>query len=228
MIAARDAFLGAGHYAPILAAVSEAAWAGVEKSGRPVGCVVDLGAGTGHYLAAVLGRLAGWTGLALDASRAALRRAVQADPRIAGVVCDVWSPLPVRDGMADLVLSVFAPRNPPEIGRILAASGTLVVLTPAEDHLRELVSLLGMIGVDPDKPARLRAQLEPHLHAVSTRSVEFAVTLDHAAAAALAGMGPSAHHLEASMLRARVADLPDPLRATARVNVATFRRRAAA
>jgi 23S rRNA (guanine745-N1)-methyltransferase len=225
MVAARDAFLGGGHYARIVDAVSAAAAAGVQERGVRAGCVVDLGAGTGHYLAGVLRRLDGWSGLALDASRSALRRAVQADPRIAGVVCDAWSGLPVRDGGADVVLSVFAPRNAAEIARILAPSGTLVVVTPAEEHLGELVSALGMIGVGPDKPARLLAQLEPHVRLVSTEAVEIAMMLDHAAVAAVAGMGPSAHHVEAGVLLARVGVLPDPVRVSARVVVQTFRRR---
>jgi 23S rRNA (guanine745-N1)-methyltransferase len=244
MVAAREAFLGAGHYAPIASAVATAARAGViragglgagvratgsaAESGGGIGCVVDLGAGTGHYLAAVLRELAGWSGLALDASRPALRRAVRADPRIAGVVCDAWRRLPVADGGADVVLSVFAPRNAGEIARILAAAGTVVVVTPTVDHLRELVGRLGLLNVDPAKPARIAAQLEGALRPLSSEPVEFDLVLDRAAAGGVAGMGPSAHHVEAGVLASRVAALPEPIRVTASVVVQTFARRPAA
>ncbi len=228
MVAAREAFLGAGHYAPISAAVAAAARTSVGSRGGRRGAVVDLGAGTGHHLAAVLGALPGWDGLAVDASRAALRRAVRAGPRIAGIVCDAWSPLPVRDGGADVVLSVFAPRNAAEIARILSAAGSLVVVTPAIDHLRELVGRLGMIGVDPDKPARLVAQLSPDLAVTSTGTVEFVATLDRAGVRAVVGMGPSAHHVDACVLEAGIAGLPETVGVTVAVNVATFGRPGAA
>jgi 23S rRNA (guanine745-N1)-methyltransferase len=240
MVAAREAFLGGGHYAPLVASVAAAARRSVEPDGREKGgCVVDLGAGTGHYLAAVLRGLAdgaagpiradgsgraaaGWHGLALDSSRAALCRAVQAGPRIAGVVCDAWGPLPVRDGGADLVLSVFAPRNAREIARILGPRGTLVVVTPTPTHLRELVAAVGMIGVDPDKPARLRDQLTGDLRPGSTEAVEFAIALDHEAVRAVVGMGPSAHHIDPSALAERISSLPEPICVTVAVDVATF------
>jgi 23S rRNA (guanine745-N1)-methyltransferase len=254
MVGAREAFLGGGHYAPIAGAVSAAATSVAATSvaatsvgvavavghaaGRR-GCVVDLGSGTGYYLAAVLAGLGGdrsppgdpsrpgdrrlgWHGLALDASRPGLRRAVRADPRIAGVVCDAWGPLPVADGAADLVLSVFAPRNAPEIARILAPHGRLIVVTPGPDHLAGLVASLGLIGVDPDKPARLHAKLSPVLRAVSAASLDFELTLDRDAALAVAAMGPSAHHVEEAELRARVAGLPEAFGVSASVRLETF------
>lgn len=222
MVAARDAFLGAGHYAPIATAVAAAARASGE--GRAGGCAVDLGAGTGYYLSVVIGQLHGWHGLALDSSRPALRRAVRADPRIAGVVCDAWGPLPVKAGAADLVLSVFAPRQAVEVARILAARGRLVVVTPVSHHLGELVSALGLISVDPEKPARLHAQLSPHLRRQSAARVEFELALDHEMVLALAGMGPSAHHIAPAELRDRVDGLPETVRVTSAVIVETFSR----
>jgi 23S rRNA (guanine745-N1)-methyltransferase len=216
MVAARAAFLGAGHYDPIAHAVAAAA--------GPARGVVDLGAGTGHYLAAVLERAPEAWGLALDASRPALRRAVRAHPRIAAVACDVWRELPVQDGAADVVLNVFAPRNGAQIARVLAPGGRLVVVTPTPRHLRELVEPLGLVGMDPDKPARLAAELAGHLRPHTRHELEFALTLGHADLEALVGMGPSAHHVDAAAARARIAALPDPASVTASVRVATFSR----
>jgi 23S rRNA (guanine745-N1)-methyltransferase len=222
MVAARDAFLGAGHYAPIERAVAAAACeAAAGPRAASGGCVVDIGAGTGRHLAAVLEALDGWGGIALDASRTALRRAVQAHPRIAAVACDVWQPLPVA--RADLALNVFAPRNGAEIARVLSPAGALVVVTPAADHLRELVLALGLLRVDADKEARLRRALLPHLRPVDRRAVGFALTLGRSDVEALVSMGPSAHHLGADAIRERVAGLPEQVAVTASVDVAIFR-----
>ena len=51
---------------------------------------------------------------------------------------------------------------------MLRPEGRLVVVTPAADHLGELVGPLGLLRVDPDKAARLAATLEPHLEPVAT------------------------------------------------------------
>ena len=70
------------------------------------------------------------------------------------VVADSWARLPVLDAALDRVLVVFAPRNGPEIARVLRPGGLLVVVTPAADHLAELVGPLGLLRVDPRKAER--------------------------------------------------------------------------
>ncbi len=111
------------------------------------------------------------------------------------MVADTWARLPVRDGAVDRVLVVFAPRNGPEIARVLRPDGRLVVVTPAADHLAELVGPLGLLRVDPDKAARLAATLEPHLEPVADGGAPRGLRLDRAAVATLVGMGPHARHL---------------------------------
>ena len=65
----------------------------------------------------------------------------------------------MRDGVAAVVLSVFAPRNGEEMARILAPGGALVAVTPTTRHLYELVGPLGLLSVPDDKEDRLDAQL---------------------------------------------------------------------
>src|SRR3954453_19543179 len=158
MVADRVAFLAGGHYAGVTGALTTA----VLADGPPA-TLLDLGGGTGHHLAAVLDRLPAAVGLVLDSSPYAARRAAKAHPRAISVVADTWARLPVRDGALDRVLVVFAPRNGPEIPRVLRPRGRLVVVTPAADHLAQLVGPLGVLRVDPDKAARLATALEPHL-----------------------------------------------------------------
>ena len=125
----------------------------------PRRAVLDIGAGTGHHLARVLDALPERIGLALDASSAALRRAARAHPRAAAVGADAWQALPLRDGVAALILSVFAPRNPAEMARVLAPGGVLLAVTPTTRHLHELVGPLGLLSVPEEKADRLDAQL---------------------------------------------------------------------
>ena len=193
-------------------------------AGGVAGCVADIGAGTGHHLARALERLPGRVGLALDSSRFALRRAARAHPRIGAVACDAWRTLPVRDATAAAVLSVFAPRDAAEIARVLVPGGALVLVTPTERHLAELVAALGLLRVDERKAERVRetvgAQLEPLRETICERTLE----LDAAGARAVAQMGPSAHHLDARALDERLAALGEPVRVGASVRVSVFRR----
>lgn len=218
MVAAREAVLGAGHFAALADAVAAAGAPG------PDGAIVEVGAGTGHYLARALERSPGRLGVALDVSRYALRRAARAHPRAAAIGCDVWGPLPLRDGVAGRALCVFAPRNGPELRRVLAGDGVLVVATPAPDHLGELVEALGLLRVDPRKDERLAERLAGGFELVGRERVAWTMRLDRDACAAIAGMGPSAFHAEPAALPARVAALPEPLAVTGSATVAVYGR----
>jgi 23S rRNA (guanine745-N1)-methyltransferase len=216
MVAARDAFLSAGHYAPIVRAV-------VAATAGP-GCVLDLGAGTGHYLAAVLDAAPDRVGIALEISKPALRRAARAHPRLGAVGADTWRRLPVRDGSIAVVLNVFAPRNAAELSRVLADDGRLVVVAPTQAHLGELVSALDLLTVAPDKAEQVTASL-PGFTVSEVDTVEFAMALGHQDVHTLVGMGPSAWHVGQDVLRERVAALGTPVAVTGSVTVTTYRRR---
>lgn len=215
MVAARVDFLGAGHYAPIADALARAVPAGAER-------IVDLGAGTGFYLSRVLDAVPEAHGLALDISKFALRRAARAHPRAGAVVCDAWQPLPLRDGVADVVVNVFAPRRGEEIRRVLRPGGLLLVVTPTPRHLAELVRELGLLGVDDRKDERLAKALEPYLAPQGADEVTFTMKLSHAEVATVVGMGPSAWHTDADALAHRIAALPDPVEVTASVLLSRF------
>jgi 23S rRNA (guanine745-N1)-methyltransferase len=220
MIAAREAFLDAGHFDPLAAALVEHA------RGAPAeGCVLDLGAGTGAQLAAVLDALPGRHGLALDVSRSALRRAARAHPRIGAVGCDIWGKLPVRSAAAALVLNVFAPRNGEEIARVMARDALLVVVTPTPRHLEELIGPLGLLRVDSRKDERLERELGARLEIVSREEREWRMSLGAGDLEAVVMMGPSAFHMGQPELRARIEALPERVAASASVTLTLCRRR---
>ena len=218
MIGARTVFLGGGHYAPIRDALMLAA-AGLQEDDL----VVEVGAGTAYYLAGVLGTAAGRRGIALDVSRYAARRAAKVNPRIGSVVCDAWQELPLLDDSAQLMLNVFAPRNAAEMARVLAPDGTLLVVTPNQQHLAELVGVLGLVTVDEEKERRLQESFAGVFVRTGSEVIEETMRLDRSAVEQLVLMTPSARHVNYRELTGRLAVLPEPAIVTLSVTLSTWR-----
>lgn len=192
MVQARNRFLSTGAYAPIRNVGARLAADAVAEQAT----VVDVGCGTGYYLAGVLDRLPGARGLGLDTSVRALRSAARAHDRAAAVAWDVFRPFPLADGVADVVLNVFAPRNPAEFHRVLRPTGRLIVVRPTERHLAELRDRLpAMITIDPAKEQRLHRALAPFFEGTVTEQVEYTASLTRLDALDLVAMTPSARHV---------------------------------
>ncbi|MCX5192909.1 23S rRNA methyltransferase [Streptomyces sp. NBC_00249] len=221
MVEARDAFLSAGHYAPVMEALVDLA----RRTADPAvpGCVVDIGGGTGHYHAKVMDAFPDADGLLLDISKFAVRRAAKAHPRIGAAVTDAWQTLPLQDGAAAMVINTFAPRNGPELHRILHPRGVLLVVTPLPDHLQELIGTLGLLKVEEGKESRLAEQLAPHFSPVATEQLTRTVALDHEALAQLVGMGPNAWHRDAQKDYETIRQLPTPSEVTLSVRLSAYR-----
>ncbi|SBT51735.1 putative RNA methyltransferase [Micromonospora auratinigra] len=228
MVAARADFLAAGHYDTVAAALADAARevvSGAGAGGDAYPLVVEPGAGTGHYLATVLAALPDAAGLALDVSKPALRRAARAHPRAAAALADTWQRLPLADGSTTVLLNVFAPRNGPEFHRVLDPAGALLVVTPAADHLTELVDALDLLRVDPAKADRVADSLGRRFTEESTGVHRARLRLTRAEVSALVGMGPSAWHTDPERLAGRIGALPEPVPVTLAVRLGVHRPR---
>jgi 23S rRNA (guanine745-N1)-methyltransferase len=204
MLDARDDFLGRGWYTELRDALSALVAA------EPARRVVDIGCGTGYYLRGALAALTARRldagdavltqprALAIDLSAPAVARTVRAgvadDGSTSGLVADVWSPLPVRTGVADVILNVFAPRNPAEFHRISAPGGLLAVVVPHPTHLQELRAAGLALDVHENKSADLIATLSGLFELEQTLELSAVLSLSPADVTALIGMGPSAHH----------------------------------
>ncbi len=189
----------------------------------PTGIYLDVGAGTGYALSALLDAAPKRAGIALDISKHAAKVAAHAHERIGSIVADVWTRLPLQDGCAVLVLDIFSPRNAEEFARVLIDGGTLIVVTPNPEHLAELVGPLELITIDPRKRERLSVKLGSHFEQVAEQIVTYPLALNHADATAAAAMGPSAAHVSAEELSRRVEALDDPISVTVSVTVGTYR-----
>lgn len=219
MVAARERFLAADHYRPLRSTITALAAAAAPPD---PGLVVDLAAGTGHYLAPVLDTFPPTAGVAFDLSTAAARRAVRAHPRAAAATTDLRRPLPVASGSVDVAISVFGPRPVPEVSRVLRADGAFVVAAALPDHLHELRTRLGTITVAADKVRRLRKSLRA-FDVVDEQTVTWRLALGHHDLENLVAMGPSAHHVDPDRVRAAIADLPEPFGVTAAISVVSLR-----
>jgi len=218
MLEARAAFQDARHFAPIAESVATI----VRADERPTRSILEIGAGTGYYLAAALDAAPDARGIALDVSKPAARRGARAHPRAAAILADVWRGLPILDGGLDHVLSVFAPRNADEVARVLAPGGHFIVVTPTTRHLSELIKPLAMIGVDATKDDRLAETMSAHFTRVDSALVEYPMKLTHPDIANVVAMGPSAHH--ATDPRAGlIAALPEAMTVTASVTLSRYR-----
>lgn len=219
MVAARERILGAGLFDPMAEAIREEVAA--PGTGEVEGAIVDLGTGTGYYLAAALDAAPDRVGIGVDNSKFAARKAAKSHERAGAVVADIWDEIPIRTEGAAIVINVFAPRNGREIERILATGGRLIVITPNPDHLRELIEPFEMIGVDPDKEERLEKSLVEVGEDIRDRSIEWPMELTPEQVRDLVGMGPSAGRIEAERLDELIGGLGERTAVTGSVRIST-------
>ncbi|WP_339019248.1 methyltransferase domain-containing protein [Corynebacterium simulans] len=227
MVSARETFLSLGHFAPFVEAVTGAVQDALDANELPETAepmLLEVGAGTGYYLAHTLDSIAEARGVGLDISPHAAKHLAKCHPRVGAVVADVWERLPLQDDSIDAVSVVFAPRNPAEFQRILRPGGEVIVLTPDLGHLDELREPLGILGVEEGKIERMYEQAAGYLEqAADPVDISYPMTLDRASIAAQVGMSPSARHLEKEELAERMANLPETMQVTAHARLDRLR-----
>lgn len=192
-LARRDAFLGKGHFDGIADAIRDLLPA------RPK-AVLDAGCGTGFYLRRVVGTEAACTAAGLDLSKDAAAYAAKRYPAFGFAVADIWRGWPVKDACADLVLSVFAPKNFAEAARVLRPGGTLAIAFPGPDHLVELRREFGLLEQGEGKTESYAAAMAEAVGAPAHRRLRAEIRLEPDDIANVILMGPNAHRLKAETL----------------------------
>lgn len=228
MLRARRAFLDRGFYAPLSDRLNALA---VRYRGEDMNAarqtVLDAGCGEGYYLGRLrealdarlgAGQLA-YTGV--DIAKAAARMAAKRYPGIRFAAADVKRDIPLPDSSVELLLSVFAPRNPDEFARIVAPGGIVLIALPSSRHLIELRKRYGLLGIEPEKERHITAQLAPAFEREKSAALEYAMTLADEDVGHLLLMTPNARHRERQGWREAA---PEAARVTASFVVLAFRR----
>ena len=134
-VLARRDFLEGGFYAPIADALIRAA----EKF-EVCGPILDVGCGEGYY-GTRLARAMGAELMGLDISKDAVRYAA-GKYKDAGWLCATAARIPVEDGGAGLLTSLFAITLPEEFHRVLRENGLFFQVLAAQDHLLGLKRII--------------------------------------------------------------------------------------
>jgi 23S rRNA (guanine745-N1)-methyltransferase len=133
----------------------------------------------------------------VDIARAAARMAARRDSGALFAVADLWHGLSLADAGFDVLLNVFAPRNPTEFARVLRPGGLLLVVVPASDHLAELRAAHDLIGVEEEKEQRVAERFGDRFTLSDAADVRYPLRLEPAQLAELLAMTPSARHSQA-------------------------------
>ena len=175
--------------------------------GVPSPVIVEPGGGTGFYARAGTQVVSSAVAVSIDISVHAAKVCARQSNRVAAVVADVWQPWPIGENSADIVLSVFSPRNFAETERVLRAGGTLIVVAPQVNHLVELRNQFHALGIQHDKSETISAALgnftkvEQLIH----QSTEL---LDGSAMYETLLSGPNGHHLQTKDMEAILQSKP--------------------
>jgi 23S rRNA (guanine745-N1)-methyltransferase len=202
MLRARRRFLESGHFRPLRDLLAEKVAAILDRPASAVSPqsrhVLEVGCGEGYYvggIAEVLGEAHGDVHLlGMDVSKAAARMAAKRYPGATFFVGDLNNRIYLQDGSVDVLLDVFAPRNPAEFARVLRPGGFLLVAIPAETHLASLRSQYRLLDIQPDKEAKVLDRLGTAFRLVGRAELCYEMTLAEGEVADVVTMGPSQWH----------------------------------
>lgn len=139
MLAARRRILDAGRYELFSNCLNALVLERLAEEKRPA--VLDAGCGEGYYTGRLLSTLHAEgieaQAAGVDISKIAVRMAAKRYPGLELAVGSIFH-MPVSDGAADCLLSVFAPIVPKEFARVVKPGGMLLLAVAAPRHLYQL------------------------------------------------------------------------------------------
>jgi 23S rRNA (guanine745-N1)-methyltransferase len=186
----------------------------------PAPTVVEPGGGTGFYANAIMTRFDTASALSFDISTHAAKVCARQSERVASVVADVWQRWPIADNSADVVLSVFSPRNFIETERVMKIGSVLIVVTPEENHLVELRTKFNALGIERDKSEKIAKSLEnfTNIHHSVHESIEL---LDGSSMCDSLLSGPNGHHVSGEDIQ--MFSQAEPINVTHSVNISVWK-----
>lgn len=142
MVKARREFLEKGFYDPLIKKIKEIINKELTFSSKQI-TVLDSGCGEGYYSEKALNNIEGveTTVLGTDISKYAVKNAAGKYKDNFYFVSSIYN-LPIKTDSLELVLSVFSPNDSKEFGRVLSKDGYLIVVSPGENHMKQLAELI--------------------------------------------------------------------------------------
>ena len=142
MISARRNFLELGFYDPLIEHIIKIIKEDFTFNNNHF-IALDAGCGEGYYSEKVMNNIPGMTSqiVGTDISKYAVKNAAKKYKDNFYFVSSVFN-LPVATESIDLILSIFSPLQPEEFKRILTKDGYVIVVSPGENHLKELAELI--------------------------------------------------------------------------------------
>ncbi|NBG66486.1 putative RNA methyltransferase [Acidiluteibacter ferrifornacis] len=141
MISARRNFLEEWHYDPLVHEVASLIQS--QLTDKTAATILDTGCGEGYYTHKIAEQLQSISPqvYGTDISKYAVRLAAKRYKSANYFVSSVFN-LPVADHSVDLIVSIFAPFDAAEFQRVLSEEGKLVIVSPAENHMKEIAELV--------------------------------------------------------------------------------------
>ncbi|MGO2075223.1 MAG: 23S rRNA (guanine(745)-N(1))-methyltransferase [Pseudoalteromonas sp.] len=130
MVQARRAFLSTGHYQFLQSAIAKIVQKHTPRT------IIDLGCGEGFYTQEIA-KLSNANVYGVDISKSAIKYAAKRYPQCHFSVASI-SQAPFQKGMADALVSIFAPLFENELARLAKSDGVLIIASPGPWHLKEL------------------------------------------------------------------------------------------
>jgi 23S rRNA (guanine745-N1)-methyltransferase len=146
MVKSRWQFLNQGYYFPIANQLNHLIEKNLHCLSHENIQIADLGCGIGYYLGALKVALSQkinkkieyW---GIDISKEAILCASSQKDNLTWVVSSNKS-LPLQSKSLDIILCIFSPSYFEEIIRVLKSEGRVYIITPGNDHLKELRAML--------------------------------------------------------------------------------------
>ena len=170
-VRSRSDFLNKGYYKPIVDALCR-----ILKREKTQGFVIDAGCGEGYYTKRISDE--GYEVLGLDLSKFAVhstasRLQSKNNDGVFSCVSSIYE-MPVFDGCADAVVSIFAPCAEVETSRVLSDDGIVVVVSAGPEHLWGLKKVL----YDTAYKNENRADMPKGMALISEESISYSIVLE--------------------------------------------------
>ena len=203
MLQARRRFLDAGHYAALSEAINNQVTTLLqthfEQGKQPA--ILDAGCGEGYYLGQLHTHLLAAFPmnnlclLGMDVSKTAVRYAAKRVKNGRFFVANTNTLIPAGDQTVNVLLNIFAPRNPAEFARVMTKNGHLLIVIPKPTHLQSIRAEFDLLAIETDKKEHVVDRLSGLFQLVRIIGIEDKITLTSHSLTDLLQMTPNAHHL---------------------------------